>query len=357
MAWTLIRGGTVVDGTGSPPFQADVCIRDGVIDAVGPDLSAPEGAQVMDAAGKLITPGFINMHSHSDCSAAMYPNMESTLGQGITTEFAGHCGLGVAPVQHSWLYMFPEKKAFTKVMPEPPGGINPYNAYLVPTQRLREPFAQTYGQELDWTTYGQFLEHLRRVGLGANLAVVAGQAQIRLQAMGTDYHRDATETEIAAMEGALSEAMDGGALGLSLGLDYEPGLFAGRDEAGGCPGRHRHCSHPQPQPPLLWPCSELPGRSAGIFGPGTGERRPHPCQPHTKRLQRHPGPRRFDPCRRGQDAGGAGPSPAGGCKRHLGCDPQVRLWSLPLPYGRLSVPTLRGAVWGLCRFFPGVDPA
>lgn len=110
MAWTLIRGGTVVDGTGSPPFQADVCIRDGVIDAVGPDLSAPEGAQVMDAAGKLITPGFINMHSHSDCSAAMYPNMESTLGQGITTEFAGHCGLGVAPVQHSWLYMFPEKE-------------------------------------------------------------------------------------------------------------------------------------------------------------------------------------------------------------------------------------------------------
>ena len=68
------------------------------------------------------------------------------------------------------------------------------------------------------------------MGLGANLAVVAGQAQIRLQAMGTDYHRDATEPEIAAMEGALSEAMDGGALGLSLGLDYEPGLFAGREE-------------------------------------------------------------------------------------------------------------------------------
>lgn len=57
-----------------------------------------------------------------------------------------------------------------------------------------------------------------------------GQAQIRLQAMGTDYHRDATETEIAAMGDALSEAMDGGALGLSLGLDYEPGLFAGREE-------------------------------------------------------------------------------------------------------------------------------
>ena len=87
-----------------------------------------------------------------------------------------------------------------------------------------------YGQGLDWTTYGQFLDHLRRVGLGANLAVVAGQAQIRLQAMGAGYRRDATEQEIAAMEDALSEAMDGGALGLSLGLDYEPGLFAGREE-------------------------------------------------------------------------------------------------------------------------------
>lgn len=114
------------------------CVHPGRRDRYrGPFPLRPGGARVMDAAGKLITPGFINMHSHSDCSAAMYPNMESTLGQDITTEFAGHCGLGVAPVQDNWLYMFPEKRAFTKVMPEPPGGINPYNAYLVPTQRLQ----------------------------------------------------------------------------------------------------------------------------------------------------------------------------------------------------------------------------
>lgn len=98
------------------------CVHPGRRDRYrGPFPLRPGGARVMDAAGKLITPGFINMHSHSDCSAAMYPNMESTLGQDITTEFAGHCGLGVAPVQDNWLYMFPEKRAFTKVMPEPPG--------------------------------------------------------------------------------------------------------------------------------------------------------------------------------------------------------------------------------------------
>lgn len=230
MSVLLLCRGTVVDGTGAPPFPADVLIRDGIIETVAPSLPVPAGASVLDAAGKLITPGFINMHAHSDCSAAMYPNMESTLGQGITTEFAGHCGLGVAPVQTNWLYMFPEKRAFTQVMPEPPGGINPYHAYIIPTEQLREPFARAYGQTLDWSTYGEFLAHLRRVGLGANLAVVAGQAQIRLQAMGADYRRDATQAEISAMEALLAEAMDGGALGLSLGLDYEPGLFASREE-------------------------------------------------------------------------------------------------------------------------------
>lgn len=230
MSVLLIQHGAVVDGTGAAPFPADILVRDGAIAAVAPGLTPPEGAQVLDAAGKLVTPGFINAHSHADCSAAMYPNMESTLGQGITTEFAGHCGLGVAPVGDNWLYMYPEKRAFTQVMPEPPGGINPYRAYIVPTEKLRAPFARAYGQPLDWSTYGQFLDHLRRVGLGANLAVVAGHAQIRLQAMGPDYRRDATEEELEAMEAALAEAMDGGALGLSLGLDYEPGLFAGRAE-------------------------------------------------------------------------------------------------------------------------------
>lgn len=230
MSLLLIQHGTVVDGTGAAPYAADVLVRGGAIEAVGSGLTPPEGARIINATGKLITPGFINMHSHADCSAAMYPNMESTLGQGITTEFAGHCGLGVAPVGKDWLYMFPEKKAFTQVMPEPAGGINPYHAYIVPTDRLRAPFERAYGETLDWSTYGEFLGHLRRVGTGANLAVVAGHAQIRLQAMGSDYRRAATEEELRSMEAALDEAMDGGALGMSLGLDYEPGLFADQAE-------------------------------------------------------------------------------------------------------------------------------
>ena len=102
MSALLIQNGAVVDGTGRLPYPADVLIHGGEITAVAPCMEVPAGARVIDAAGKLVTPGFINMHAHSDCSAAMYPDMESTLGQGITTEFAGHCGLGVAPVERYW---------------------------------------------------------------------------------------------------------------------------------------------------------------------------------------------------------------------------------------------------------------
>jgi N-acyl-D-aspartate/D-glutamate deacylase len=235
MSVLLIQNGTVIDGTGAAGKIMDVWIKDGKIwkmEAPGQadDRSDLTDAVIIDAAGKLVTPGFINMHSHADCSVAMYPNMESTLGQGITTDFAGHCGLSVAPVQKYWLYMFPEKRAFTRVIPEPIGGINPYDAYVVPTDLLRKPFQEVYGEELDWSSYGEFLDHLRKKGTGANLILVAGHAQMRLQTMGTDYKRNATEEEIRAMEESLSEAMDAGAVGLSLGLDYEPGMFAGREE-------------------------------------------------------------------------------------------------------------------------------
>lgn len=108
MAELLIKGGKVIDGTGNAGYEADVFVKDGKIAKIVKIAKNKKTKQVrrilqrqlyqvLDARGKLVTPGFINMHSHSDCSVAMYPEMESTLGQGITTEFAGHCGLGVAP--------------------------------------------------------------------------------------------------------------------------------------------------------------------------------------------------------------------------------------------------------------------
>lgn len=121
MAELLIKGGMVIDGTGNAGYEADVFVKDGKIAEIckiaeneknkNRSIGFCSGSctRCWMQGGKLVTPGFINMHSHSDCSVAMYPEMESTLGQGITTEFAGHCGLGVAPVDKYWLYMFPEE--------------------------------------------------------------------------------------------------------------------------------------------------------------------------------------------------------------------------------------------------------
>jgi N-acyl-D-aspartate/D-glutamate deacylase len=238
MGQTLIKNALIVDGSGKSPFKGHVVLNDAFIERLIAEGDEAESMinkaahfdAVIDADGRWLMPGFINMHSHSDCTVAMYPNMESALGQGITTEFAGHCGLGVAPVNRYWLYMFPEKKAFTKVIPDPIGGINPYVARYVPTEALRQPFYDTYGKVLDWSTYGEFISHIEREGVGTNFILVVGHSQLRLQSLGADYKRDATDEEIEEMAESLKEAMASGAVGISFGLDYEPSLYAGRAE-------------------------------------------------------------------------------------------------------------------------------
>lgn len=230
MSAILFSGGRVIDGTGAPEFSADVLVQQDKIAEISPCITPPQGAKVINACGKTLTPGFIHMHSHADCSVSICPDMESSLGQGITTEFAGHCGLGVAPVEKLWLYMFPEKKAFNRVIPDPIGGINPYKFRYVPTDKLRPAFFEEYGEQLDWSSYPEFIQHLQKSGIGANMMLVVGHGQLRLQAMGTDFRRSATKHELEYMGRALTDAMDAGAVGLSLGLDYQPGMFASRNE-------------------------------------------------------------------------------------------------------------------------------
>jgi N-acyl-D-amino-acid deacylase len=98
MAWDiLIRGGTVVDGSGRPGEGADVAIADGRIARIGPAL-AGDAARVIDAAGLAVTPGFIDIKTHSDFTLPINPKAESKVRQGVTTEIIGHCGFSVAPV-------------------------------------------------------------------------------------------------------------------------------------------------------------------------------------------------------------------------------------------------------------------
>lgn len=201
----IIRGGTVIDGTGGPGRQADVAIKGGAITAVG-DLKERPAKAFIDAAGKTVTPGFIDMHSHSDLSLPVHNRAESSLVQGITTELVGSCGWSVAPLKQE-----------------------------IQDTLVKGLFKSLVGQEslsrLDarWRSFGEYLGHLERIGIGVNIVPLVGQSLIRAHVVGREK-RPPTRGEMAAMKDLLKASMDEGAFGFSTGRAYLPGGNADTEE-------------------------------------------------------------------------------------------------------------------------------
>jgi len=224
----LIKNGHILDGLGSAPFPGDIAVKDGRISAVGEKLSG-EAGRIIDAEGSFVCPGFIDMHSHADITAFLYPGMENYLVQGITTVFTGHCGLSVAPVDRYWLPMLEEFRAACRITgytdTVTPGFTTPVETSAMAAELKRE-----YGVDVDWRSHGEYTEHLERTGIGANMMCLAGHAQIRHQIMGEDVCRAASDDEIAGMCALLNRELDSGAVGLGIGLDYSPGVYCDKRE-------------------------------------------------------------------------------------------------------------------------------
>jgi N-acyl-D-amino-acid deacylase len=163
---------------------------------VGPDVDA---ARVIDATGKVVCPGFVDPHSHSDFTAFTNPTAESTIRQGVTTEIVGNCGWSYAPVS-----------------PASEGTM---------LGRLKT-FA--YPGRLEWTTFGEHLAFLQTMGHSQNLAWFVGHNAVRLAA-GVSGSSPSDE-QMRVMEGYVDEAMQAGALGMSTGLEFNPGREATTDE-------------------------------------------------------------------------------------------------------------------------------
>jgi N-acyl-D-amino-acid deacylase len=200
VAWSLLlRGGTVVDGTGEPGRPADVAIEGERIVAVAPAL-AGAADRVLDVAGRVVAPGFIDMHSHSDLFYFACPSAESKIRQGVTTEVVGMCSFSQAPVRR-------EQQALVKGWV---GGIG-----LTP--------------DLPWETFGQYLDMLRALRPSVNVIHFVGHGALRIAAMGFEA-RPADAGEIRAMERGLGDAMDAGVWGFSTGLVYPPSAYAQTDE-------------------------------------------------------------------------------------------------------------------------------
>jgi len=197
----LVRGGTVVDGTGAPARRADVLVRDGRIAAVAPDLTIADGAAVLDAGGLHVAPGFIDTHSHSDLRVLVEPDLPMKVMQGITLDVLGQDGISVAPVRD-----------------EDVGAIKKQLAGL-----LGDPDVPR-----DWRSVADYLGLLDR-GAGLNLSYLVPHGAVRAGAMGLGARKpDAAELE--RMVALTARAMDEGALGLSTGLIYPPCCYADTDE-------------------------------------------------------------------------------------------------------------------------------
>jgi N-acyl-D-amino-acid deacylase len=195
----LIRGGLVVDGTGAPARPADVAIEGDRIAAVE-RLPEARARRVVDATGLAVAPGFIDMHSHADYTLPGLPTADSKVHQGFTLEVVGNCGASPAPVDA-------ERRA---AVMETAGLATPPLAW-------------------DWSSFGSFLDRLRRPGTSVNVAALVGHGTVRIHAMG--MRDDApTPAERSAMETAVRRAMGEGAAGLSTGLIYPPGVYADTDE-------------------------------------------------------------------------------------------------------------------------------
>jgi N-acyl-D-amino-acid deacylase len=194
-----ITGGQVIDGTGAPPRRADVGLTGDRITSIG-DLAAEPAGRTIEAAGRTVTPGFIDMHSHSDWRLWGNRRAESKIRQGVTTEVVGNCGFSPAPVSDEFRS---EMQGFA--------------LYLPP------------GMDFSWRSVGEYLERYESEGIALNVAHLIGHGTLRLAAMGF-ARRGPTAREQAAMERMMDEAMGDGACGLSTGLIYAPGSYASTEE-------------------------------------------------------------------------------------------------------------------------------
>ena len=192
MSSTVIRGGTVIDGTGAPGFKADVLVRDGRIAEIGPNLS---GDRVLDASGAVVSPGFIDIHTHYDAQVFWDPSLTPSCFHGVTTVVAGNCGFTIAPTR--------------------PNGREAIALALEKVEDMN-PASLMEGVPWDFETFPEYLTSIERKGTVLNYATYIGHTALRLFHMGDEaYDREATEAEIAAMCTSVREAMEAGAVGLS----------------------------------------------------------------------------------------------------------------------------------------------
>ena len=194
----VIRGGTVYDGSGKPGVLTDVGINGDTLAIIG-DLSGAKGRKEIDARGLVVAPGFVNMLSHCETSLLLDGNSQSDIRQGVTLEVLGENSMG--PLTEK------DKAEWTRQMKR-----DPESAF-----------------EIDWTTFGEYLESLERRGISTNVASFVGASTVRVHEMGYE-NRAPKPDELERMKSLVRQAMEEGAMGVTTALIYAPSNFASTEE-------------------------------------------------------------------------------------------------------------------------------
>ncbi len=197
----LLKNGLIVDGTGRAPYFGDLMINGGIIEMVT-SKEIQFGGRSINCEGKAVIPGIIDAHSHMDWEmpARQHPGLRTPFTeQGVTTVVTGNCGFGIAG--------YKRRSPFRAMLQSRTGGL----------------------YEMTWETMAEYFTHLRRIGMSHNMVNLAGHGTTRMSIRGNDPSPMRGD-EMREMLSLLEEAMDQGAYGVSLGLQYEPGIFATRNE-------------------------------------------------------------------------------------------------------------------------------
>ncbi len=199
----LIRNGRIIDGTGAPWFRGDVGVVSGRIAALSPHLTCPS-RRTLEAKRCLVTPGFIDTHSHGDYGIISFPTAENLVRQGITTSVLGNCGVSLAPFSDAAADLILSQFPF-----------------------LREEERQR--KMLPWQSFGEYLDHVEAANPAVNIAAFVGHGALRALVMGHEA-RVACPEEARQMQGLLRICLEQGAFGMSTGLIYPPGVYSTTDE-------------------------------------------------------------------------------------------------------------------------------
>ncbi len=199
----IIRNGRIVDGTGNPWYRGEIGIKDGKIKKIITKISEVASREI-DTEGMIISPGFIDMHSHTDFILPIFNRVESFIRQGITSNVIGMCGNSFAPIH--------------------PDHVEDFRKFYARTIPLYEDY------EFTWNTFREYLTKLEEDQCSINLVPVVGFENIRI-AGGPGYeNRSPTSDEIERMSEYVIEAMEAGAFGMSTGLIYAPQVYAKTEE-------------------------------------------------------------------------------------------------------------------------------